>query len=517
MAPLMDDMPAARTEVDRRPRFLVIGAGSRGNAYARALRDSGLGIVGAVAEPIAFKRQQFGQRYIWQDLEPQPEQEFDNWRNYLKYEQQRRKDESAGIRVDKGLDGIFVCVLDDQHVEVVTALAPLGLHVLCEKPLATTLEDCLRIQQAVKTGPLSIFAIGHVLRYSPHNMMLRHLVFEQRLIGDVVSLEHTEPVGWWHFSHSYVRGNWRKEATSAPSLLTKSCHDIDFIMWMMTSTSGGRTHLPSSVSSIGKLRQFQKAQKPPAAGRATNCMSCAIQDSCQYSAKRIYYERQLRKGKGLAKHAFWPINIVNPEIESLVMADKHLEAKNALFKSLAEDYDTNTSVPDIEARPWFGRCVWECDNDVVDDQVVTFEWNDEEPGKGSKSAVFHMIAPTLAQCDRRGRIYGTTGEISYDSKTITLHDFTNDETRSFEPELPKNSHHGGGDDGIVQQFVKAVTAVKKGEMSTADAQQAFMGCNVDDVVRSHAAVFAAQEARTSKTVIDWNTWWKERVIPKLVQ
>ena len=50
-----------------------------------------------------------------------------------------------------------------------------------------------------------IFGICHVLRYSPHNMLLRHLVLEKEVIGDVLSIEHVEPVGWWHFSHSYVR------------------------------------------------------------------------------------------------------------------------------------------------------------------------------------------------------------------------------------------------------------------------------------------------------------------------
>lgn len=504
----MDDRPTQHE--DFTPRFLIVGAGSRGNAYARALTDSGLGVVAAVAEPIEFKRKQLGRKYIWRGNEPLPEHEFDDWRDYLKFEQQRREDKRAGKRVAPGIDAVFICIHDHQHADAVTALAPLGLHVLCEKPLATTFKDCLRIQRAIETGPKSIFAIGHVLRYSPHNMMLRHLVREKKMIGDVISLEHTEPIGWWHFSHSYVRGYWRKESTSAPSLLTKSCHDIDFIMWMLCSPlDHGTPHLPSTVSSAGSLKQFRRPQKPKAAGTATNCMSCPLQNTCHYSAKRIYYDRHLAKGKALAPKTFWPIDIITPAVESLVMNDKPEEAKAALFKSLTEDYDKNTPVQDIESRPWFGRCVWESDNDVVDDQIVTFTWNDNEEGKGAKSAVFHMIAPTLAQCDRRGWIYGSTGEISYDSKTITVHDFTNDETKTYSPEVPVNSHHGGGDTGIVQQFAKAIIAVGKGELSVAQSQREFIGADAEEIIRSHAAVFAAEEARRTQTVVQWSRWWRE--------
>lgn len=192
------------------PRILLIGAGSRGNAYARAIEQSGQGIVAAVAEPVDYKRQLLGSKYIWKDNEPQPEQEFLDWRAFLKYETQRRKDASVGHEVPPGIDAVFVCVLDEHHAEVVTALAPLQLHTMCEKPLATTLQDCLDIYKSLsstdsQTGQKAIFGIGHVLRYSPHNMLLRKLLLEDRVIGDVVSIEHTEPVGYWHFSHSYVR------------------------------------------------------------------------------------------------------------------------------------------------------------------------------------------------------------------------------------------------------------------------------------------------------------------------
>ena len=225
-----------------------------------------------------------------------------------------------------------------------------------------------------------------------------------------------------------------------------------------------------------------------------------------FSAPRIYYDKHLAEGK-----AKWPVDIVNPEVEALLTSGNLDEAKGALFASLSEDYSTQTPVKDIESRPWYGRCVWESDNDVADDQFVTLEWDDDEENGSAKTASFHMIAQTLAQCERRGRIYGTTGEIYYDSNSITVHDFKTGETQIYNPEVPKNSHHGGGDDGLTQQFTKAVAAVKTGEMSVDAAQIEFLGSTIEEDVRSHAAVFAAEEARRTKTVVDWRAWWQANV------
>jgi predicted dehydrogenase len=193
------------------PRLLIIGAGSRGNAYARANRDSANGIVVAVAEPIAYKRQKLGEKYIWGKAGPSEGQEFEDWKQYLAWEQERRAKASRGEVVPEGADAAFICVLDEQHKEVIVGLAPLGLHIMCEKPLATRLEDCVSIYRSLlpdlphKRTPSTIVSIGHVLRYSPHNMLLRKLLLEEKIIGEIMSINHTEPVGWWHFTHSYVR------------------------------------------------------------------------------------------------------------------------------------------------------------------------------------------------------------------------------------------------------------------------------------------------------------------------
>lgn len=117
-------------------------------------------------------------------------------------------------KVEPGIDAVFVCVLDEMHEEVVCGVAELKVHVLCEKPLATRLQSCVNIFNALNDASEdttdattdsdrkeTVFGICHVLRYSPHNLMLRNLVLDKRVIGDVLSIEHVEPVGWWHFSH----------------------------------------------------------------------------------------------------------------------------------------------------------------------------------------------------------------------------------------------------------------------------------------------------------------------------
>ena len=192
--------------------FLIIGAGSRGNAYASALTQCPSDVpicIAGIAEPVPSKRRAFVQKYA-RNRKRYPEcHEYDTWQQYVSSEkdwQSRGFHEKAS---HVAIDGVFVCVLDEMHAEIITALAPLGLNIMSEKPLATTLSDCLSIYRSLQppgmATPKAIFSIGHVLRYSPHNMLLRKLLLEERVIGDILSIEHTEPVGWWHFSHSYVR------------------------------------------------------------------------------------------------------------------------------------------------------------------------------------------------------------------------------------------------------------------------------------------------------------------------
>ncbi|KAL2154122.1 hypothetical protein VTH82DRAFT_2798 [Thermothelomyces myriococcoides] len=511
------------------PRILIIGAGSRGQNYAEAVAAATNGVVVAVAEPDDYKRNRFGETWIWGFQSPPPEgAAFADWRDFIIYERQRRARVESGEKdVPLGVDAAFVCVLDEMHREVVLALSDLGgLHIMCEKPLATTLDDCIDMYTALRAnrtarGEQAIFSIGHVLRYSPHNMLLRKLLLQDRVIGDILSVVHTEPVGWWHFAHSYVRGNWRREKTSAPSLLTKSCHDIDVLLWLLCSPADGSAqdclppHLPSTVTSTGSLQYFKRSRKPVQAGSATNCLSCPIEATCKYSAKRIYVGPELA---GLESgNMRWPVRIVVPDIESY---GSMAEARNAVLKELAKDYDANTPDSEVARQNWFGRCVYESDNDVCDEQVVTLNWDDDPlPGsdgigsRNAKTAVFHMVAHTKKICERYTHIYGVDGEIYADSFTITIEDFRTGKTTVHRPKVESHGH-GGGDIGLTRQFVLAVDKVKNHGWPADRAQRELVGCTLEEIIRNHVMVFCAEEARREKKVINWPKWWDTQVQSK---
>ncbi|KAF1957752.1 streptomycin biosynthesis protein StrI [Byssothecium circinans] len=550
------------------PRILIIGAGSRGHAYAKPISVSRTAHIVGVCEPDHFKRTVFGEQYIWgpEERSAREWEAFDSWSDWIEYEEVRQARVEAR-EVRKGhpeferVDAVIVCVLDELHVHVCKALAPLNLHVLCEKPLAISLGDVVGIYDATTRawekngGKKTIFGICHVLRYSPHNMLLRKLVREEGVIGNVLSIEHTEPVGWWHFSHSYVRGNWRRKDTSAPSILTKSCHDIDFLLWLLCSpaypTSTEKPHFPSTIASSGTLNLFRKAHKPKAAGSATNCLSCPVEKDCIYSAKRIYVDLHFNQGD-----MEWPVKVVVPDIgvrqgtasarrklrnlvpdiEDISVKEGNASARQKLLDVLAEDYPAGTPDANIKDRNWFGRCVWECDNDVFDDQHVTITWDDDPlptsaestneafapehrnpidnsslNHRAAKTAYFHMTANTQVICERRGRIYGTRGEIAYDSTTITVHDFATGLTATHWPKR-EGGGHGGGDLGLASNFVRAVQAVKNGEVEAEGAQKIFLGCSFEEVIRSHVAVFAAEEAvGKDGSSVRWSEYWKDKV------
>ena len=261
--------------------------------------------------------------------------------------------------------------------------------------------------------------------------------------------------------------------------------------------------------STGSLSQFKRSKKPVLAGDATNCLSCAAEPECQYSARQIYRGRLLRGDTG------FPVAVVLPDIEELMREGGVEAAEEKLMERLADDYGRRRADGDV--RPRYGRCVYEAGNDVCDDQFVTLTWDEDEQDqgrRGAKSASLHMVAFTAAVCERRSRIYGARGEMEADSKTIKVHDFGTGQTQTHRPQQAGGGH-GGGDDGLAAQFVAAIEAVKNQGMSVAEAQTLYLGCTLEDIVRSHAVVFAAEDARRQKRVIDWPQWWQQEVESRL--
>ncbi|KAI4258720.1 MAG: hypothetical protein L6R42_004940 [Xanthoria sp. 1 TBL-2021] len=229
-----------------------------------------------------------------------------------------------------------------------------------------------------------------------------------------------------------------------------------------------------------------------------------------YSAKKIYHDKFLASG-----NAGWPVHIVDPVIEDLLGHEGMDSAARRLRTRLLEDYDHQTDPSKIERQPWFGRCVYESDNDVCDDQIVTINWDDDPlphgkqlsiskrlKGRSAKTATFHMIAQTEKQCERRGRVYGSKGEIEYDGKMIRVYDFETSKAQVHYPHQAGGGH-GGGDEVLTRQFIRAMEATERNGTRRDEAQREQIGCTLEDIIRSHAMVFAAEEARRDRKVIDW--------------
>ena len=233
-------------------------------------------------------------------------------------------------------------------------------------------------------------------------------------------------------------------------LLAKSCHDIDWLRYIM-----GEKCL--SLSSFGSLKHFRKEEKPPEAGTATRCLDCAYERQCPYSAKKIYLEAVQQGYTG------WPIKVITFDV-----------TEAGVLKALQEGP--------------YGRCVYECDNDVVDNQVVNMAF------AGGKTAAFTMTAFT-PMGHRRTTIFGTRGEIYGDGRSIRVTDFLTGAVETIDTEAGDSSimgGHGGGDYGLMQAFIKAV--------ANNDASGLLSG--PDETLESHLMVFAAEQARREHRVVD---------------
>lgn len=408
----------------------ICGAGKRGEAYAAYAKEHpNLAKIIAVAEPRQFQRGQMAQNH-----HIPAEKAFNSVEEFA--------------RQPRLADAVLVCTQDRMHLGHVLALAPKGYAIMLEKPISVDEAECEQIVACVKQHK-SLFAVCHVLLYAEFTRRLKALL-DSGAIGDIVSIQHLEPVAWWHQAHSFVRGNWRKEKESSFMLLQKSCHDLDWIRFIMNRSC-------RSVASFGSLRHFRASERP--AGAADRCLDCAVENECPYSAKRFYLDHFGRD---------WIIDYCVS-----VITDDHTLA--GVEKALREGP--------------YGRCVYACDNDVVDNQVVALDFVD------GTTANFTMTAftPTL---HRQTRIFGTRGYLETDGVKIKTFDFVNEtetvvDTGVAEDSATAAGGHGGGDYGLMKAFVEAV--------ATGDQSKVWSG--PDETLASHRLVFAAEQARRENRVV----------------
>jgi predicted dehydrogenase len=410
-------------------RIVLVGAGSRGAVYAEWVRahPEAAKIV-AVAEPRDAARARIAREH-----QLPADRAVADWR--------------ALADQSRLADAAVIATPDAIHAEPAIALAGRGYHLLLEKPMAPTAEDCRRVVDAAARAGV-ILAVCHVLRYTRYTETLRALL-DAGAIGEVMSLDHLEPVGYWHQAHSFVRGNWRDASASAPMLLAKSCHDLDWIRHVV-----GRRCV--QVSSFGALSHFRPESRP--AGAADRCLDCSVEPDCAYSAKKIYLQR-VRDG-----YTGWPVAVLTDDL-------------------------TEAGVTEALRTGPYGRCVYACDNDTVDHQVVSMRFD------GGATATFTMTGFTR-QRDRETRIFGTRGEIFGDGQRIEVHDFLIDQTRTIHTDVVSDgtmaTGHGGGDGRLMERFIAAVAADDPTLISTGPT----------DSLETHLLVFAAEQARREGRVVD---------------
>lgn len=337
-------------------KVAIVGLGSRGkDTYAKTahLLSDKMKIV-AIADIVPEKVQEVSEEY-----QIPPEMCFSSAEEMLRH--------------PKLADVMFICTQDRQHYEHAIPALTKGYHLLLEKPISPELRQCKEIARTAHQYHRKI-VVCHVLRYTPFYQTLKKILTTGE-IGEIVSIQAIENVGYWHQAHSFVRGNWRNSDSSSPMVLQKSCHDMDILLWL----AGKKCNY---VSSFGGLRLFKRENAPE--GSTMRCTDdCTVKDSCPFNAERIYLTDGVQKGK-----TDWPINVLtlHPTVETVSEA--------------------------LQTGP-YGRCVYHCDNNVVDHQVVNLELEDDT------TISFTMCAFT-SDNSRNLKIMGTKGDITADMSTMLI-------------------------------------------------------------------------------------------------
>lgn len=342
---------------------------------------------------------------------------------------------------EKLADVLIIATQDRQHRAHALKALERGYDILLEKPVAVTASDCIEIRDAAHRAGRAV-TICHVLQYTTFYRTIRDII-NSGVIGEPVTVNALENVGYWHQAHSFVRGNWRNDQIESPMILQKCCHDFNILCWLLNKQC-------VSVSSVGSLKYFKESNAPK--GSAARCVDCKYAQTCPYSALRIYIDNKdvgYRQG-----NRDWPCNVLvkEPTEESLMEA--------------------------IKTGP-YGRCVYRCDNNVVDHQVVNMRMQDDV------TVSFTMTGFT-AYNYRELKVMGTLGEIVADQRlnTVTVTPFGGESTVYDINKIADDlSGHGGGDNRMLTEMFDALD---KGGVAAS---------SIDDAIAAHLIAFAAEESR----------------------
>ncbi len=417
---------------------VLIGAGNRGaNVYSEyAIRNPSKFKVIAVVEPDEIKRKRFAKKH---DIP-----------SHLQF-----NDYNKLFELERIADCVMVCTQDKLHVDPVVKSLKKGYHILCEKPMSPKKSEIVLMGELSKKYN-KILTICHVLRYSPFFIKLKELI-DNDTIGKIINIQYTEQVSFWHHAHSFVRGNWNKAEQTSPMILQKSCHDMDILLWLANSKC-------KNISSFGSLNFFKKENKPKNAPK--QCLDkCKYKKTCPFYAPKLYL--------------------------------KHPKYKEWGFVDAVSNFTDNKSILKSLKKGKYGRCVFECDNDVVDNQIVNLEF------ENNMTASFIMSAFTN-DCGRTINLMGTKGQIKGDvtKNIIEIYDFLSgkntilDITKEYDELIDK-------DDMLMKSFVAQVSQEITFENKTS--------ANVS--VDSHLIALAAEDSRLNAKTINFRKY-KDNIYKK---
>lgn len=417
---------------------IIVGAGHRSFVYSELAKTNPemLKIVG-VADPNPIRRKKAMDYFGFKE-----DMCFENAEELAK----------KGKLADTVING----TMDEQHLETAVPLLDAGYDMLLEKPFAPNEEEMRQIVNCAKKNNSKVM-ICHVLRYTPFYYAIKERIVNGE-IGDIINIQTTEHVSYHHLSTSYIRGKWaNSDKCHTSMLLAKCCHDLDIIMWMMSETK------PTQISSFGGKFQFKPENAPKEAG--TICMKdCPLVDTCVYSTKRLYIDHPDR----------WAFYVWD------ALEDKKnvtIEDKIALMKSDSP----------------YARCIYKCDNNVVDHQSVLINFESGATGT-------HNMVGGSAEPRREIHIIGTKGEIfgNFEESKFTVlkidpsPDAHNEECDVEEVDLRVTGDmvgayggHGGGDERLAADFVKFIRGEKPSLACT----------SIFDSVAGHLSVYLADKSR----------------------
>lgn len=400
-------------------RVAVIGCGGRGmNSYAPYVKEFENVEIVAAAEPIRERRECFAERFGLRS-----DQCYETAEEFFSH--------------PRMAEVVFICTQDQQHYSHVMSAMQKGYDVLLEKPVSNLPENCITIAQEANRLGRSV-VVCHVLRYTPFYQKIKEVILSGR-IGRVVSLHQFEEVGWGHYAHSFVRGLWNNSDTTSPMILAKCCHDLDIILWLVGQDC-------RRVSSFGSLTHFKSENAP--AGSSLHCHDgCSAWDTCPYNAHKLYFSDKWGWTQGAVA--------LNPTPERVEEA--------------------------LRDGP-YGRCIYHCDNNVVDHQIVNMQFDQDI------TASLTMCAFT-ADMKREIKVMGTLGEITGDMEEneIRIRVFGQpDEVIDVTTLTTDLSGHGGGENRLLRDLfnqAQGVTAIDSSLTS------------IDKSVQSHMMAFAAERSR----------------------